>query len=63
MKGWIVAAAVMLLAACAKEVPPPAPTLIVESKVVFLERDGKTPRAAPKVLATTLSGACDTSIR
>ena len=48
MKGWIVAAAVMLLAACAKEVPPPAPTLIVESKVVFLERDGKTPRAAPK---------------
>ena len=49
MKGQLVAAAaVILLGACAKEVPPPVPTLLVESKVVFVEPDGKTTRAAPK---------------
>ena len=48
MKGRIAILAVILLGACAKEVPPPAPTLLVESKVVFVEPDGKTPRAAPE---------------
>lgn len=47
MKGRIAIVAAILLGACAKEAPPPAPTLLVESKVVFVEADGKTPRAAP----------------
>jgi hypothetical protein len=50
MKGRLIAAATALLfAACAKqEPPPPLPTLLVHSQVVFLEADGKTPRAAPR---------------
>jgi hypothetical protein len=36
------------LAACGKQEPPPMkPSLVIQSRVVFVEADGKTPRAAP----------------
>jgi hypothetical protein len=49
------------LVACGKqELPPEKPTLIVSSRVVFVEPDGKTPRAAPteplRIWAPTLVG-------
>ena len=49
MKGRLVAAAALcLLAACAKDPPPTLPTLVVQSQVVFLEADGKKAREVPK---------------
>jgi hypothetical protein len=48
MGRWVAAAALILLGACARqEPPPPLTTLLVQSQVVFVEADGKTPRAAP----------------
>jgi hypothetical protein len=50
MKGcyWLVLT-LSLLASCARqESPPPGePSLLVESRLVFVEADGKTPRPAP----------------
>jgi len=50
MKGTLLAAlAALALAACDKQEPPPSePSLRFESHVVFVEADGKTPRATPK---------------
>lgn len=66
MKGSLigpVAAALfaVVLAACGKqESPAEEPTLVVRSRVVFVEADGKTPRAAPseplRVWAPSLVG-------
>jgi hypothetical protein len=43
---WVVTA----LVACGRQdpVPPPEPTLIFDSHVVFVEADGRTPRDAPR---------------
>jgi hypothetical protein len=46
---WVAAGVLVLFAACAKKEPPLSePRLLVQSQVVFLQADGKTPRAAPK---------------
>jgi hypothetical protein len=45
---WVAAGVLVLFAACAKKEPPLSePRLLVQSQVVFLQADGKTPRAAP----------------
>jgi hypothetical protein len=44
------AMAVCMLAGCGKDPLPPAePTLVFDSRVVFVAADGKTPRAAPTI--------------
>jgi hypothetical protein len=49
MRGSLFAALTLVaLVACSRQKPPELPGLIVESRVVFYQADGKTPRAAPK---------------
>jgi hypothetical protein len=50
MKGRLIASlALIALAACGKqEPPPPEPSLVFDSHVVYVEADGKTLRAAPR---------------
>jgi hypothetical protein len=50
MKGYLLATLAMCtLTACGRDpVPKTEPTLVFDSRVVFVEADGKTPRAAPR---------------